>query len=104
MAQGHKDVTVTRRLWVQSSLEEMKHLFKFIFPFLRSGVEAKCDVEFHQSARNASRIQSVFTLGSLCLPCCVREADFFYCLVNILIENLILYINTILGLTTTNLI
>ena len=28
-------------LWVRSPLEDMKYLLKFIFPFLRSGVEAK---------------------------------------------------------------
>ena len=36
--------------------EEMKYLLKFIFPFLRSGVEAKRGVEFCRSTRNASRI------------------------------------------------
>ena len=35
----------------------MKYLFKFIFLFLRSGVEAKCGVEFHQSTRKAPRIR-----------------------------------------------
>ena len=35
-------------------------------------------VEFCHSTRNASRIRSVLTLGSLCLPCCVRDtADLF---------------------------
>ena len=56
-------------LWVRSPLEVMKFLLKFIFPFLRSGVEAKGGVEFCHSTRNASRIR----LGSLCLPCCVRD-------------------------------
>ena len=67
-------------LWVRSPLEEVKYLFKFIFPFLRSGVETKRGVEFCHSTRNASRIRgeeseerSVLTLGSLCLPCCVRD-------------------------------
>ena len=49
---------------------------KFIFPFLRSGVQAKRSVEFCHSTRNASRIgQKVGngeSLGSLCLPFCVR--------------------------------
>ena len=40
VGQGHKGVTVTRRLWVRSHLGKIKCLFKFIFPFLRSGVEA----------------------------------------------------------------
>ena len=44
-------------LWVQSPLEEMKYLLKFIFPFLRSGVEAKRGIEFCHSTRNASRIR-----------------------------------------------
>ena len=44
-------------LWVRSPLEEMKYLFKFIFPFLRAGLETKCGVEFRQLARNASIIR-----------------------------------------------
>ena len=36
-------------LWVRSPLEEMKYLLKFIFPFLRSGVEVKRGVEFCHS-------------------------------------------------------
>ena len=31
--------------WVRSQIEEMKYLFKFIFPFLRPPVEAKHGVE-----------------------------------------------------------
>ena len=42
-------------LWVQSPLEEM--ILKFIFPFLRSGVEDKRGFEFCHSTRNASRIR-----------------------------------------------
>ena len=57
MAQGHKGVTVTRRLWVRSTLEGMEYLFNFIFPFLRSSVEAKSGVEFSHSTRNTSRIR-----------------------------------------------
>ena len=34
---------------------EVKYLFIFIFSFFRSGVEAERGVEFHHSARNASR-------------------------------------------------
>ena len=37
-------------LWVRSPLEDMKYLFKFIFPFLCSGVEAKRGVEFYLQA------------------------------------------------------
>ena len=36
----------TNWLWVRSLLEEMKYLLKFIFKFLRSGVEVKRGVEF----------------------------------------------------------
>ena len=35
----------------------MKYLLKFIFPFLRSGIEAKRGVEFCHLTRNASRIR-----------------------------------------------
>ena len=35
--------------------EEMKYLLKLIFPFLRSGVEAKRGFEFCHSTRNTSR-------------------------------------------------
>ena len=38
-------------LWVRSPLE------LFIFPFLRSGVEAKRGLKFCHSTRNASRIR-----------------------------------------------
>ena len=44
-------------LWVRSPVVKMKYLFKFIFPFFRSGVGAKRGVEFRQSTRNASRIR-----------------------------------------------
>ena len=52
---GTKCDCKTDWLWVRSSLEEMKYLLKFIFPFLRSGVEDKLGVEFCHSTRNASR-------------------------------------------------
>ena len=54
---GTEDYCKTDWLWVRSPLEEMKYLLKFIFPFLRSGVEAKRGVEFCHSTRNASRIR-----------------------------------------------
>ena len=44
-------------LWIRSPLEEMQYLLKFIFPFLRSGVEAKHGVEFCHSPRYASKIR-----------------------------------------------
>ena len=47
----------TNWLWVRSPPEEMKYLLKFIFPNLRSGVEAKRGIEFCHSTRNASRIR-----------------------------------------------
>ena len=43
-------------MWVRSPLEEINYLFKFIFLFLRSGVEAKGGFEFRHSKRNAFRI------------------------------------------------
>ena len=41
------------------NLEEMKmkFLLKFIFPFIRPGVEVKRGIEFCHSTRNASRIR-----------------------------------------------
>ena len=71
-------------LWVRSPLDEMKYLLKFIFPFLRSGVEVTRGVEICHSTRNASRIrQKVGNLvltrfpttppTTLCLSCCVRD-------------------------------
>ena len=39
------------------AFEEMKYLLKFIFPSLRSGVEAKRGVEFCHSIRKVSRIR-----------------------------------------------
>ena len=50
-------------MWVRSSLEETKYLFKFIFPFLRSGVEAKRGVEFCHSTRNPYRIRRKVGIG-----------------------------------------
>ena len=44
-------------LWIRFPLEELKYLLKFIFPFLRSGLEAKRGVEFCHSTRNASKIR-----------------------------------------------
>ena len=37
--------------------DEMKYLLKFIFPFLRSGVDIKRGVDSCHSTRNASRIR-----------------------------------------------
>ena len=55
-ASGAGAQRVTARHSVRSPLE-MKYLFKFIFPFLRSGVKAKRSVEFRHSTRNVSRIR-----------------------------------------------
>ena len=44
-------------------LRKLNIYFKFIFPFLRSGVEAKRGVEFCQSTRNASRIRQKMENG-----------------------------------------
>ena len=70
---GTKCDCKTDWLWVRSPLEEMKYLLKFIFPFLRSGVEAKRGVEFCHSTGNASRIPSAYPV-----VCGIqREADLF---------------------------
>ena len=63
---GAQSVTVDW-LWVRSPLEEMIYLF--IFPFLRSGVQAKPGVDFRHSTRNASRTWRKVGSGvtSLCL-------------------------------------
>ena len=70
--------------WVRSPLEEKKYLSKFIFSFLRSGVEAKRGIEFRHSKRNASFVRipqkvgnSVVTLDSLCLTCCVFVISYY---------------------------
>ena len=47
VVQGHKQVRI--------SFDEVKKLFIFKFSFPRSGVEAKRDVKFRPSTRNASR-------------------------------------------------
>ena len=56
-------------LWIRSPLKEMEYLFKFIFPFLRSGVEAKRSVELPHSARNASRRRKVLLGGKWGTEC-----------------------------------
>ena len=56
----------SKRWWVRFPLEEMR---KFIFSFLRSGVE---NMEFLQYSAETGD-QSVLTICSLCLPCCVRD-------------------------------
>ena len=60
-------------LWVRSPVEVMKYLFKFIFPFLCFGVEAKRCVEFRYSTYN-------LTLSSAYPAVCgiQREADTMY--------------------------
>ena len=54
---GAKSDCKTDWLWVRTPLEEMRYLFKFIFPFLCSVDEAKRGVEFCHSTRNTSRIR-----------------------------------------------
>ena len=57
----------------------MKYILKFIFPFLRSGVEAKRGVEFYHSTRNVSKIRQKVGNGvSAYIDVCgiQREADF----------------------------
>ena len=85
---GEQSVTVNR-LVVGSihRLEDIKYLRKFIFPFLRSGVEVKRGVRFCHTTRNASRIRQKMGNGvsSHLVPsvypvvCGIqREAVFFY--------------------------
>ena len=50
------------RLWVRFLFEEMKYL---IFPFRRSGNEAKRGVEFRHITRYASRIRQKVGKGSI---------------------------------------
>ena len=50
-------------LWVRFPFEEIKFVFKFIFTFLRYGVEAKRGIEFRHSARNAFRIRGKVGIG-----------------------------------------
>ena len=53
-------------LWVRSPLEKMKYLLKFIFPFLRSGVEDKRRVEYCDST-HAMPPESGRKWGTECL-------------------------------------
>ena len=55
-------------LWVRFSLE---YLLKFIFSFLRSGVEATLSFALQSLAEIGK--WSVLTPGFLCLPYCVRD-------------------------------
>ena len=63
---------------IRFPLEEMKYLFKCIFPFLRSGVEAMNGVEFRHSTRNGTHANLAESgersvLKPLFLPCCVWD-------------------------------
>ena len=74
---GTKCDCKTDWLWVRSPLEEMKYLLKFIFPFLRSGIEAKVwvlslNTQCLQNSAESGKTECL-TLGSFCLPCCVRD-------------------------------
>ena len=69
---------------------------------IRDCVEVKRGVELSHSIRNASRIRrkvenrSVFTLGYLCLPCCVRDLIIKFFIYSILtILNVSSYIYTL---------
>ena len=78
IAQGDKCDCKRDWLWVRSSLEEIKYLYKCMFPFLRYGVETKRSIEFRysksQCLQNSTKYEerSVLALGSLCLFC-VRD-------------------------------
>ena len=61
-------------LWVRVPLEKMKYLFKYIFPFLHSGVEAK-PPEF-SGKWETEYLNTRFPLPSLlCQAHMQREAD-----------------------------
>ena len=58
------------------------YFYFLFFAFLRSGVEVQRGVEFRHLTRmplqfGRKRRMVCLTLGSLCLPCCVRDTDFF---------------------------
>ena len=83
---GAQSVTVKSTVSIPTRVKT-KYIFTFIFSFIRSGVEAKRGVEYRHSTRNASRTRRkvgkrrVLTLGSLCLPCYVRDSacQYVYC-------------------------
>ena len=70
VAQGHIGVIVTRRLWVRLNLISISSHWcggkerRWVPP-----LNTRC---LRNSAESGER--SVWTLGSLCLSCCVREA------------------------------
>ena len=81
---GTKCDCKTDWLWVRSPFEEVKYLFKFIFPFLRSGLKEKTRrwaLTFNtQCLQNSAESgeRSVLTLASLPAVCGIqREADLF---------------------------
>ena len=66
-------------LWVRSPLEEMKYLLKFIFPFLRSGVEDKRVLPLNtQCIQNSAESgeRSVNTRFPLCAGYSVKLISF----------------------------
>ena len=72
----------------------MKYLLKFMFPFLRSGVEVKrgrwvlpLNTQCLQNSAESGE-RSVLTLGSLCLPCCVRDTAWSWFIFNIYLRPL----------------
>ena len=75
LAQGHKagakyDCKIDW-LWVRSALEQMKHLF-----WCRGKARRRVPPFNTQCLQNLAESgeRSALTLGSLCLPCCVRDA------------------------------
>ena len=61
-------MSVARRLWVRSPLEGMNY---------NLAPNQKPGVEFHHFTHNSQESEdgSVLTLGSICLPCCVRDTE-----------------------------
>ena len=52
-------LTSSQSLWrgTKCDCKEMKYIFKFIFPFLRSGVDTRRSVKLRHSTRNGSKIR-----------------------------------------------
>ena len=79
MAQRNKGVTVTRRLWVRFPLGEgiINYLYFYFFALV---LKQKRGVDFRRLTRNTLKNRRKVgkgvlraTLGSLCLPCNMRD-------------------------------
>ena len=78
MAHWHKRVTVKAMLWVWSLLEEMNYyliIISFLFLALvrRQIAVLPLNTQCLQNSAESEEEPSVLTLGSLCLPCYMRD-------------------------------